>query len=62
MVLYYADSNTEATNCEACGQECIKKELKKVKLASIGMELQLCSECAERDSAEDYRSALKDVL
>jgi len=50
-----------ADNCGACGQEFSAVELSKVKLASIGWELKLCSNCLGQDTLSNYRDAAKGV-
>lgn len=62
MGLYFNDEvNSLAANCEACGQEFLRSELKSIKVASMSIKLLLCEDCEQKDTAEDFSSVVKDL-
>jgi hypothetical protein len=51
----------ETSNCDACGSEQFKHELKTVKVSGFSDPLSVCEECLSKTTCESYKDAA-DVL
>jgi hypothetical protein len=51
-----------ATNCEACGEECMNAELDDVVLRGIDWKLRLCKTCKAQDPIDAYNDVIDIVM
>jgi len=54
----------ESLNCEACGEEHLRKDLHAIKLSGLSSLIKICKSCKSKDPQEQYKTAasmLKDI-